>query len=102
AKEIDNARRELRRAHFQAEALVRVDRRAFFIKPAAANLVGQQPVNAIDPDQAEVLLVIFGPADLAFDQIAAPQFEAADLRLAYVDVFGTDHVAVAAQKAVAF
>ena len=70
-----------------------------FSKSAAPfDRFGIEPVDLVDADQAVILFALFGAADLAFDQIAAPQFEAADLRLADVDVVVADDVAGAAQE----
>ena len=62
---------------------------------------GSRPLTLIDANEAVVLLALFGAAHLAFDHVAAAQFEAANLRLADVDVVVADDVAAAPQEAVA-
>jgi hypothetical protein len=96
AEQVDDARGELRGADLELVALVRVDRRALFERAPSANLLGQVSVDTIDADEPVILLALLRAAHLAFDQVSAAKFEAADLRLADVDVFRTDDVAVAA------
>ena len=89
-EEIDDARRELRRANFEFEALLRIDRRALFERAAALDRLGVEIVDFVDADQPVVLFALFRPADLALDHVAAAQLEAANLRLADVDVVVAD------------
>ena len=100
-EQIDDARRELRRAHFELEPLLRIDRRAFFEDAAPFDRFRIETVDLVDANQAVILFALFRPASLALDHVAAPQFEAADLRLADVDVVVADVVAGATQEPVA-
>ena len=101
AEEIDDARRELRRANFELKALLRVDRRALFEDAPAFDRFGIEVVDFVDANESVVLFALFRPARLSLDHVAAAQFEAANLRLADVDVVVADVVAGAAQEAVA-
>ena len=72
-----------------------------FSKYAASfDRFGIQAVDFVDANQPVILFALFRAARLAFDHVAAPQLEAADLRLADVDVVVADVVAGAAQEAV--
>ena len=66
-----------------------------------AELVGVLVVDRLDPQQGEVPLVLLGRADLAGDDRAGLQAEAADLAGGDVDVVGAGQVVVvgAAQEA---
>ena len=91
----------MRRANLKLKALVRIYRRAFFEEAPVLNRFGIEIVDAIHANEAVILLALFGAAYLAFDHVAAAQLEAANLRLAYVDIVVADDITATPQEAVA-
>ena len=83
----------------EVEHLVREDRDERVEVRAALGDLGLDPVDAVDPQQAPVLLLVLRLAGLAGDAVAGAQAEATDLRRGDVDVLRRGHDAVDAQEA---
>ncbi len=94
-EKVDDARRN-DAALFEREAFAGMHRGQRIELRALANRFGIETVDGLDFDDAVVLLVVFRFADLSRDQVAAPQFEAPDLRLRDIDVVGAGQIARAA------
>ena len=78
---------------FQAQRLVRVQRRQVFKQDAVFRHLRRFAVDLVDFDQCEIAFAIFRGPYLALDRIAGVQIEAADLRRGDVNVVGGRHVA---------
>src|SRR5204863_4275479 len=83
------------------DQLDRVDRGEILEDRAPAGGLEVDAVDAVDPDQAPVLLALARRADGAGDLVADPQAVAADLAGADVHVVRARQEAVAAHEAVA-
>ena len=92
--QVDDAHVDLVAAGLQHDPAQRVQRRQVVEADLLAELVGVLVVDRLDAEQGEVALVLLGRADLAGDDRAGLQAEAADLAGRDVDVVGAGEVVV--------
>ena len=99
-REIDDARRELRRANLEMIMLVRVHRRALLRSCAVRGSPRDPGVDFVDAHEPVILLIVFWPA--ACPSIVSPRRSSyrRTCCLAHVDVVVADDVALASEKAV--
>jgi len=96
--QVEHARRQGVAIGLEVEALFREDRRQVFKLGTTLGFFGVHPVDRLDPQQTEVLLRVFGRADLTDNHVAGAQAEAADLRLGNVDVIGAGQIVIGPQE----
>ena len=99
--QVDQALAEVLGVGLEVDQLDRVDRGQVVEERAAARRVGVDAVDAVDAEQAPVLLAVTRGADDAGDAIADAQAGAAHLAGRDVDVVRAGQQAVAAHEAVA-
>ena len=91
---IDDARRVVAVIVFEPEPLVWIQRRQVVEHDLFALVIRGVAVYAIDLEEREVTLAVFGGTNLTFDGVAGAQAEAANLRRRNVNVVGTGKVVV--------
>ena len=92
--QVDDAHVELGRVGLELQPLVGVQRRQVVEDDLLREQVGVVVVDRLDAEQREVALVLLRRADLAGDDGAGAQAEAADLARRDVDVVGAGQVVV--------
>ena len=93
--DVDHPRRlvlDRRIGAVEGQLLVRIERREIVEIDAVADGVGIVEIDLGDADEAEIALALLGAADLAFDRVAGPQAELADLVGRDVDVVGAGQI----------
>ena len=100
--QVDQPLAQVLRVRFEIDQLVGMDRRQIGEDRAATGGVGVDPVDAVDPKHAPVLLGLARGAHGAGDAVTDAQTEAADLARADVDVLGAGQQAMSAHEPEAF
>jgi hypothetical protein len=90
--QVHDAGRQVFRIGFEADVLLRIERRQVLEEHALLAAGRRLEVDRLDLDQREVALAFFRRADLPGDGVAGVQVELADLGRGDVDVVGAGEV----------
>ncbi len=74
---------------FEFDSLQGKDRRQRVERRTSPRRLGINPIDRLDPEQAEELLVVLGWSHLTAHPVASSQAESSNLRLRHVDIVGT-------------
>ena len=97
---VDDPLRNLERAAFQPETLVREERRELVEVRTCPCGLDVHAVHAVQFEQREVLLIVLRPPNLAGDGVALAQREPPNLRERHVDVLGPGQISRGSQEPV--